>query len=284
MVVLKVLGWIFIPYIMLGFQWNKIGSAGKAIGSVWSVIALFSVIGASSTNKPKSPTAAIPVAVQSSPEEQAKNEEIKKAQEEADALEKAKADKKSKEEAAAREKAEQEEKKRKEEEEAKEEAKKQAELEKIKYALFAKISIPTVTDGLKLQDKTYNYIVANSTLFPAKDAKQIKAAQNKVDGKIKYGHLEKNVTPYLDKMIAVKGQVVSVEEQPAEGDTIAFLHLMDDNFNSYRVLICKTTGDIIKGDTVKAIGVPVGAESFKNVSGGTTNSIFLFGSHIAKVQ
>ncbi|WP_103108834.1 hypothetical protein [Brevibacillus reuszeri] len=114
-----------------------------------------------------------------------------------------------------------------------------------------------------------------------------KAALAKVDTNIKYGHLEKNITPYLNKMVAATGNVVNVEEAPSEGigtGTVALVHIMDNEFNSYRMFIMKTTGDILKGDKVKIVGVPVGSESFVNVSGGTTRSIFLLCSHINKVQ
>jgi len=198
-------------------------------------------------------------------------------------------DEKAKQEAEVKAKAEEEAKAKADAEEAKkkaaEEAKKKAELEKSKYALLAQLTIPNVAEGVKLQDQTYQFIIANHTLFPAKDAQQVKIAKGKVDGKIKYGHLEKNINPYLNKMIVATGSVVNVEEQPTDGgETVALVHIIDNSFNSYRMLIYKSTGDILKEDTVKIIGVPVGQESFSNISGGTTRSIFVFGSHIEKVQ
>lgn len=270
---LKVLGWIFIPYFMILFQWRKIGIIGKIGGTVWALVALVFAIGINSDpNQPgttvaTSQTTTAPVV---SEQEKAADEAKKKAEEEA----------KAKEEAAAKAKAEEEAKKK-----AAEEAKKKAEMEKSKYALLAQLTIPTIAEGVELDTKTFNYIVANNNLFPAKTADAVKAARNKVDGKIKYGHLEKNITPYLDKMISATGNVVNVEESPIDGgDTVAFVHIIDNEFNSYRMLIYKSTGDILKQDRVKIIGVPIGSESFSNVSGGTTRSIFMFGSHIEKVQ
>ncbi len=179
--------------------------------------------------------------------------------------------------------------KAKEEAEAKAEAeaKKKAEEVKSRNVDYAALAIPNFAEGLEIQESTRQFVVANYKLFPAGPEADIKAALSKVDDKIKYGHLEKNITPYLNKMVAVTGNVVNVEEAPSEGvgtGTVALVHVIDNDFNSFRMFIMKSTGDILKGDKVKIVGVPVGQESFANVSGGTTRSIFLLGSHINKVQ
>ncbi|UED72101.1 DUF3862 domain-containing protein [Brevibacillus sp. HD3.3A] len=41
---LRVLGWIFIPYVILGFQWNKLGSVGKGLGSAWAAVSFFGLM------------------------------------------------------------------------------------------------------------------------------------------------------------------------------------------------------------------------------------------------
>ncbi|WP_232700106.1 hypothetical protein [Brevibacillus daliensis] len=53
MKILKFFGWIFIPYIMIIFQWNKIGKTGKTFGSAWAVIALIVVITNANDDKTK---------------------------------------------------------------------------------------------------------------------------------------------------------------------------------------------------------------------------------------
>ncbi|MBU8714102.1 hypothetical protein KM924_16440 [Brevibacillus parabrevis] len=179
--------------------------------------------------------------------------------------------------------------KAKEEAEAKAEAeaKKKADEVKSRNVDYAALAIPNFAEGLEIQESTRQFVVANYKLFPAGPEADIKTALSKVDEKIKYGHLEKNITPYLNKMVAVTGNVVNVEEAPSEGvgtGTVALVHVIDNDFNSFRMFIMKSTGDILKGDKVKIVGVPVGQESFANVSGGTTRSIFLLGSHINKVQ
>ncbi|MFA4135407.1 MULTISPECIES: hypothetical protein [unclassified Brevibacillus] len=171
---------------------------------------------------------------------------------------------------------------------ADEEAKKLAEEEvKSKNINYASVAIPAIAGGVVIKDETKQFVIANYKLFPAGPEADVKAALAKVDNKIKYGHMAKNITPYINKMVAATGTVLNVEEVPSEGvgtGTVSLVHMIDDSFNSYRMFIMKSTGDIIKGDNVRIVGVPVSTESFDNVSGGTTKSIFLLGSHINKIQ
>ncbi|MFC8689291.1 hypothetical protein [Brevibacillus porteri] len=171
---------------------------------------------------------------------------------------------------------------------ADEEAKKRAEEEvKYKNINYAAVAIPAIAEGVVIKDETIQFVVANYKLFPAGPEADVKAALAKVDNKIKYGLMEKNITPYINKMVAATGRVLNVEEAPSEGvgtGTVSLVHMIDDSYNSYRMFIMKSTGDIIKGDNVRIVGVPISTESFSNISGGTTKSIFLLGSHINKIQ
>lgn len=36
MKLLKVLGWVFVPFIMIPLKWEMFGSVGKAIGAIWT--------------------------------------------------------------------------------------------------------------------------------------------------------------------------------------------------------------------------------------------------------
>ncbi|WP_309479061.1 DUF3862 domain-containing protein [Brevibacillus agri] len=69
---LKALGWVFVPYIMIGFQWNKIGTTGKAIGSAWAALCLFGLINNLTTEKQQpvtfTQTASVPASQTSTPE------------------------------------------------------------------------------------------------------------------------------------------------------------------------------------------------------------------------
>lgn len=58
---LKGLGWLVVPYIMIFFQWKKIGAVGKGIGTAWALVVLLIVIGGSNSDdtKPTAPSQAI---------------------------------------------------------------------------------------------------------------------------------------------------------------------------------------------------------------------------------
>lgn len=146
--------------------------------------------------------------------------------------------------------------------------------------------IKSLTDNsVEVSQESYDYIVKNHTLFPANSKDEIAEAKKKTDSSISYKHLNKNAQPYYKKITTFQGTVVSVEENPLDdGTTISLVHVMDDDFNSYQVILYKSTGDILEEDTVRFWGVPVGASSFENVSGGTTNVQNFLGSHIEKIN
>lgn len=59
MKLLKVFGWVFVPYVMIFAQWKKIKLAPRVIGTIWSVIAvMFIVASLSNSNEDKATTAA----------------------------------------------------------------------------------------------------------------------------------------------------------------------------------------------------------------------------------
>lgn len=78
MIFLRIVGWIFVPYVMIGFQWNKIGTTGRALASVWAVISLAGLMTRAVMNSPQSAPAIQPASVQvsapASPSEPAKQE------------------------------------------------------------------------------------------------------------------------------------------------------------------------------------------------------------------
>lgn len=140
-------------------------------------------------------------------------------------------------------------------------------------------------DSLELTKESYEFIVKNYNLFPANSKKEIAEAKKKADSSISAKQLNKNAQPYFKKIATFQGTVITIEENPLEnGVTVSLVHVMDDDMNSYQVLLYKSTGDILEEDRVRFWGVPVGASSFENVSGGTTNIQNFLGSHIEKVN
>lgn len=150
----------------------------------------------------------------------------------------------------------------------------------------AKSDLLLITDDqLELQQESYDFIVANQDLLPATNDENIAKVKGLVDSSISYKLLNKNVSPYLSKFTTFSGTVVSVEENVLDsGETISLTHILDDEYNSYQILMYKTTGDILEEDVVQFWGVPVGSSSFENVSGGTTNVQNFIGSHMVKVN
>ena len=158
--------------------------------------------------------------------------------------------------------------------------------ENEKYADAFKEDILILTeDQAELSQESYDFIVANYSLFPATTDETIAEAKGKVDTSVTIKHLNKNPQPYFQTMTSFQGSVVSIEETPLEnGEVVAVIHVLDDEWNSYQVLMYKSTGDILEEDSVQFWGVPVGASSFENVSGGATNVQNFFGSHIEKIN
>lgn len=155
---------------------------------------------------------------------------------------------------------------------------------KLKYANLSKKDIPSLTDNkLELQDKTFNFISQNYKLFPAKTPEDIQQVKSITDSTIEAKHLNKDVTPYLDKMVTFSGTVIRIKQNTnSDNETETLVHVIDDEMQSYQVLLFKPANDIFEKDNVRFWGVPVGPSSFDNVSGGTTNVQFFVGADIEK--
>lgn len=69
MKVLKVLGWIFVPYVMIFVSWKKIGPILRILGAVWAFFCVLVTIGAifGDSNTDDKVTTAATVAVTASP-------------------------------------------------------------------------------------------------------------------------------------------------------------------------------------------------------------------------
>ncbi len=145
--------------------------------------------------------------------------------------------------------------------------------------------VPSLTDDQgQLQQVTYDFIAAHPNLFPAKESADRQEANKLVDSSVTSRHLFKNVNPYLDKMVTVKGSTIEVNEDESPLGTVAFVHIMDEYDNSVTGVYLGSTGDLLDGDEVTLRGVPVTTYSFDNVGGGTTNAVLLALSTVQKEQ
>lgn len=149
-----------------------------------------------------------------------------------------------------------------------------------------KTDFPAVTDKqVDLDQSSYDFIKNNYTLFPAQTDADINKVKSMTDSSIDARLLNKNPNPYFQKIASYEGTVISVEEKQLDKTTtVSLTHVMDDNEQSYQVLMYKSTGNVLENDRVRFWGAPVGVSSFENVSGGSTNVIDFAGSQIEKVQ
>ncbi|WP_316569279.1 hypothetical protein [Neobacillus sp. YIM B06451] len=154
------------------------------------------------------------------------------------------------------------------------------------YAYGLAHDLPIITeDALELGQVSYDFIANNHTLFPAKTDADIQKVKSMVDSSVNYKLLNKNPSPYFEKIVSFEGDVITVEEQNLEnGDVVSVTHIMDDEGNSYEVIMYKSTGDLLEEDRARFWGLPLGAYSFENVSGGSTNVQEFFGATIEKIQ
>lgn len=153
------------------------------------------------------------------------------------------------------------------------------------YVDYLKSVVPRMTeDNLELSSKSYSFIEQNQKLFPAFKEEDINQAKQMTDSTVNVKLLNKNVEPYLEKMLSFEGNVVTIEETsvPNSKDVMSLVHVVDDAGDSYQVLLFKTSGDILEEDRVQFWGAPIGPSYFENVSGGTTNVQVFAGSHIEK--
>lgn len=169
--------------------------------------------------------------------------------------------------------------------EPKDKAKPKQESSYTTYVDYLKSVVPRMTeDNLELSTKSYSFIEKNQKLFPAFKEEDINKAKQMTDSTINVKLLNKNVEPYLEKMLSFEGNVVTIEETsvPNSKDVMSLVHVIDDSGDSYQVLLFKTSGDILEEDRVQFWGAPIGPSYFENVSGGTTNVQVFAGSHIEK--
>ncbi|WP_313122886.1 hypothetical protein [Exiguobacterium sp.] len=169
--------------------------------------------------------------------------------------------------------------------EPKDKAKLKQESSDTTYVDYLKSVVPRMTeDNLELSTKSYSFIEKNQKLFPAFKEEDINKAKQMTDSTINVKLLNKNVEPYLEKMLSFEGNVVTIEETsvPNSKDVMSLVHVIDDSGDSYQVLLFKTSGDILEEDRVQFWGAPIGPSYFENVSGGTTNVQVFAGSHIEK--
>jgi hypothetical protein len=59
---LRVLGWIFVPFVMIFVSWNGLRNVGKFYGTIWAIISLFYIYGQINNNQRADNQLSAPVA------------------------------------------------------------------------------------------------------------------------------------------------------------------------------------------------------------------------------
>lgn len=151
---------------------------------------------------------------------------------------------------------------------------------------WLKMVLPQITyEDLELADDSYNYVTDNKEIFPADSEEEISEVKNSTDTSIDSRHLNKNVSPYYEKVLTATGTVIDVEEEEFDViGTASIFHVFDDDMNSYMIILPKSSGDILEDDEIRFWGSPLGKFSFENLMGGHTNAQMFIGSHVEKIQ
>ena len=141
--------------------------------------------------------------------------------------------------------------------------------------------LPYFTEEVLALDKaSYNFINTNADLFPATTEVAIERVQELADDEITSKHLNKNVAPYLEKIVNFAGDVIQIEEGTLDDGTPYSLILIEDmDFNAIYAIGYHST-DILEGDFVEIWGLPLGAYQYSNVDGGVTLAQALATSYI----
>lgn len=151
----------------------------------------------------------------------------------------------------------------------------------VNHASNYKENIPYITEDLLVLDKvSYNFIDTNPELFPALTEDAIEKVKKLTDGTITSKHLNKNVTPHLEKIVNFAGDIIQIEEGQLEDGTPYSIILIEDmDFNAIYALGYQST-EFLEGDFVEIWGLPLGGYAYSNVDGGTTLSQVIATSHI----
>lgn len=144
--------------------------------------------------------------------------------------------------------------------------------------------VPAVTNGqAELSQASYDFLVENSGLIPAKDEAAITEVKNQAKSEdIKL--LNKSIDPYNSSFVTYEGYVVQIEEQTYDnGEVISWLNIFDESSGgNHNVIMYKSSGDILEEDYVQFWGVPLAKYSYETLDGGFQNTILFAGAHAEK--
>ncbi len=122
----------------------------------------------------------------------------------------------------------------------------------------------------EVKPTSYAFMKSHMNLFPVSD---VAALSNYLDETVEYKHLAKSIDPYLEKVVKTRGSIIDIYENSIDDETQKFLYsemlLYDGNGDCWWGFYPGSL-DYYEGDNITVYGLPIGASSFPNVSGGTT--------------
>lgn len=151
----------------------------------------------------------------------------------------------------------------------------------VNYARNYLEDVPYFTEQtLELDKISYEFINSNPDIFPAVTDEAINKVKKLADEEITSKHLNKNVTPYLNKIVSFAGDIIQIEEGTWEdGTTYSIILIEDMDFNAIYAIGYQKT-EFLEGDFVEFWGLPMGPYNYTNVDGGITLSQTIALSHI----
>lgn len=139
-------------------------------------------------------------------------------------------------------------------------------------------------DGVVVSDQSLTFIKNNKAMFINQTDESINKAKNQAQT-LDVRELNKNITPFLNKMAAFTGYVIQISEETVSDDmTMTQVLLLDEVGNTFEVLLFDSAVGIYEDDVVTFYGLPLGSYSYENLGGGHTIALYFLGSTIEKVE
>lgn len=124
-----------------------------------------------------------------------------------------------------------------------------------------------------LSKKSIDYINAHNNYFPCRTNEAY--SEMSFEAVIpSFAEIEKSPSKYHEKIsYFISMEVLEIRE--SDDGEYTYLHLLDEDWNSFVGIIYGTLPDIFKEDIVDVYGLPVDLIYFENQNGGTTEAVFL---------
>ena len=101
-----------------------------------------------------------------------------------------------------------------------------------------------------------------------------------VNKEVTYAHLNKNVSKYTDKLIAIYGTVTQIEESKIDGKPFTRLNVFDYDDNCYTMYYLGTLDDVFEDSEIYGYALPLDKTTFENQAASYTETIICAASYI----